>query len=263
MSKIALYNFSSGMSAQATNVETISNNLANINTTAFKKAMANFQTLDSQNENRLGVNDGTQAIPTGVQIGLGVKLGSITYMQTQGESKQTEEDLDMTIQGNGYFVVQLPNGDTAYTRDGHFTINSQSQITTTNGYILMPAMTVPQNYISITVTNDGIVSATLPGNPAVVQQLGQLEIARFDNPNGLSHAGNNLLFATESSGAAQTGLAQIDGYGYIEQGRLEGSNVNPVNEITSLIAAQRAYELNSKGIQAVEEMLRNINGMKG
>lgn len=249
-----------GMSAQSTNVEVIANNIANINTTGYKKARAEFTDLIYQKERLAGVSNRGQdaTVPEGANIGLGVRVAAIRNLNTQGSLTNTGNKLDIAIQGRGFFQIQSSDGTTVYTRDGAFNTNENSQIVTTDGYQIIPNIQVPNNTTAITISETGLVSATIAGqtNP---QQIGQLTLANFVNEVGLDPLGNNLFRETSASGAPTTGVPGDTGFGTIRQGYLEASNVDPVKEITDLIQAQRAYEMNSKIIQAADDMLSTVS----
>lgn len=249
-----------GMSAQQLNVEVIANNIANINTTGFKRARAEFTDLLYQAERLQGVsNRGRDAtVPEGAQIGLGVRTASVRNLNIQGALASTGNKLDFAINGRGWFQVQGGDGQTVYTRDGSFSTNAQGQIVTSDGYAVIPAIQVPQNAMSISVSQSGLVVAAIAGQTSP-QQIGQLTIANFTNEAGLEPLGSNLFRETAASGAAVTGAPADLGFGVINQGYLENSNVDPVKEITDLISAQRAYEMNSKIIQAVDDMASTIS----
>lgn len=253
----------SGLQAQQLNVEVISNNIANINTTAYQRQRAEFQDLLYQNEQRAGTNssDAGTIVPTGIQLGLGVNAGSVYRVTMQGELTQTNSPTDIAIRGRGYFRVDLPNGGYAYTRAGSFHISPQGEIVTQKGYIVSPGITIPGTAGTISINESGQISATLPGSNSP-QVLGQLELYDFVNPAGLQAEGDNLLTETAASGQPVQGLPNSEQFGSMLQGWLETSNVNPVTEITSLITAQRSYELNSKVIQAGDEMLQTVNQSK-
>jgi flagellar basal-body rod protein FlgG len=244
-----------GMSAQQQNIEVISNNVANINTTAFKRSRAEFTDLLYQTERLQGVsNRGRDAIvPQGAQVGLGVRTAAIRSLQTQGSLTQTGNSYDLAIQGHGWFQIAGPDNETVYTRAGSFSTNANSQLVTVDGYLLNPTITVPQNALSVAVTQSGVVNATIAGQTQP-QQIGQLTIANFANDPGLEALGGNLYRQTAASGAPVTGVPGDPGFGTISQGYLESSNVDPVKELVNLISAQRAFELNSKVIQAADEM---------
>lgn len=256
----SLHIAATGMQAQQTNVDVISHNLANQTTTGYKAQRAEFQDLIYQDLRRVGSNssDAGTIVPTGVQLGLGVKTGAIYRNTEQGTVKQTEGPLDVAIQGKGYFQIELPDGDIAYTRNGAFKLSPDGEIVTMDGYIVQPAIAVPEDAIDIAINSSGEVEVTLDGqvDPA---NLGQLEIATFINPPGLEAIGDNLFLETAASGDPILGIAGEEGFGSILQGYLENSNVNPVSEITNLIVAQRAYEMNSKIITASDEMLQALN----
>ncbi len=252
-----------GMLAQQLNVEVISNNIANMNTTGFKRQRAEFQDLLYQTVERVGAtsSDSGTIVPAGVQIGLGVKAAAVYNIAEQGNLESTDNPLDLAISGNGFFQVTLPSGDTAYTRAGSFQLSPTGEIVTVDGYAVEPSITVPVDAISITVNASGEV---LVQQPNVVTQTvaGQFQLANFPNPAGLDPQGDNLFLETDASGAPTTGVPGVTGLGTIEQGFVETSNVNTVTEITNLIKAQRAYEMNSKVIQTSDEMLSTINRMR-
>ena len=249
-----------GMSAQQLNVEVIANNIANINTTGFKRARAEFTDLLYQVERTNGIpnSSGTGAIPEGAQLGLGTRLAAIRNVHIQGPLASTGNKLDVAINGSGWFQVAGPDGETLYSRDGAFNTNENGQVVTLDGYEVQPAMTVPANTLSIDINKAGEVYAQVAGQttPTLV---GQLTLASFPNSAGLEELGGNLFRQTVSSGSATTGIPGQTGYGSIEQGYLEGSNVDPVKEITDLISAQRAYEINSKVIQAADDMAGTVS----
>lgn len=252
-----------GMLAQQTNVEVISNNIANMTTSGFKQQRAEFQDLLYQNIRRPGAqsSDAGTIVPTGIQLGLGVKTASVYRIHTQGTIIMTGNDLDLAVNGDGYFQIEMPDGTTNYTRAGSFQLNADGQVVTADGYTLLPGLTVPANTVDITVDATGQVQAKIDGqiDPQVV---GQIQLARFPNNAGLESLGNNLYRETPASGAATIGNPAIDGYGAIEQGALEQSNVNVVAEITSLITAQRAYEMNSRVIRTSDEMLSALSQLR-
>jgi len=246
-----------GMQAQQLNVEVISNNIANMNTTGFKRQRAEFQDLLYQNLERPGASTssaGTMS-PTGIQIGVGVKAGSIGRVTEQGSLTRTDNPTDLAISGRGYFQVSMPDGTTAYTRDGNLAIDAEGRLVTSDGYPLEPAITVPSDALSVSVSRDGVVEATLQGQTAP-QQLGQIELAAFVNPAGLEAQGDNLFLQTAASGDPNTATPTSPGFGSLMQGFVETSNVNAVEEISALIIAQRAYEMNAKVITASDEMLQ-------
>lgn len=254
---------STGMLAQQLNVEVISNNLANMNTTAFKRQRAEFQDLLYQDLQRVGTasTDGGSIVPSGVQIGVGVKAGSTYRIMEQGNLKITDGPLDLAIQGDGWFRVLLPNGDDSYTRAGSFALSPTGAIVTAEGYEVQPSITIPQDATNVTINSSGEVLVSLDGQVAA-QNVGQLEMAIFFNEAGLSAMGDNLFKETEASGAAAISTPGAAGYGTIIQGFLETANVNSVTEITSLITAQRAYEMNAKVITTSDEMLSVTSNLK-
>ncbi|MDE2579163.1 MAG: flagellar basal-body rod protein FlgG [Hyphomicrobiales bacterium] len=244
-----------GMSAQQLNVEVIANNIANINTTGFKRARAEFTDLIYQAERLQGVsNRGRDAtVPQGAQVGLGVRAAAIRNLNLQGALTNTGNSLDLAISGRGWFQVQGGDGQTVYTRAGSFSANATGQMVTGDGYAIIPAIQFPPTATAINVSESGLVTATIPGQNAP-QQIGQLTIANFANEAGLESLGGNLFRETAASGQATTGAPGDPGFGVVRQGYLESSNVDPVKEITDLISAQRAYEMNSKVIQAADDM---------
>lgn len=252
-----------GMLAQQLNVEVISNNLANLSTSGFKRQRAEFQDLLYETQRRMGTSSSDQGtmVPTGVQLGSGVKTGSVYRVLEQGNATLTDNSYDLMIQGNGYLRVELPNGDEAYTRDGSLQLDGNGALVTVDGYAVQPGITVPSNALQVSVSAAGQVQVTLPNNPTP-QVIGQLDLASFVNPAGLEATGNNLFLETPASGAPTIGIPGDAGFGTLLQGFLESSNVNPVQEITNLINAQRAYELNSKVITASDEMLQTINQVR-
>ena len=253
-----------GMSAQEHNLEVIANNIANINTTGFKRSRAEFTDLIYQNERLMGVSSrGRDAtVPEGAQIGLGVRTAAIRSVQLQGALTSTGNTLDLAINGRGWFQVTTPAGETVYTRDGAFNINATGQLVTSDGFSVIPAIQIPQNATSVSVSQSGAVTATIPGQ-TTAQTLGQLTIANFVNEAGLQALGGNLFQQTAASGQPNVGVPGDVAYGVIQQGYLEASNVDPVSEITNLISAQRAYEMNSKVIQAADQMSGTISNMRG
>jgi len=259
----ALRTAATGMAAQQLNVEVISNNIANMNTVAFKRQRAEFQDLLYQTLEAAGAQSSDQGtiVPTGVQVGAGVKAGSVYRIATQGTMTQTGNALDLAIDGRGYFQVLLPSGETAYSRAGNFAINDQGQLVTQSGYLIEPAITVPQEATEVTISKSGQVQVKTPGNP-VPQTVGNLELATFINEGGLSAQGSNLFLETAASGPPTVGQPGLEGVGELIQGFTEASNVDPVSEITALIVAQRAYEMNSKVISAADNMLGVANQIK-
>jgi flagellar basal-body rod protein FlgG len=252
-----------GMQAQQTNVEVISNNIANMSTTGFKRRRAEFQDLIYQNLRTVGSNssDNGTVVPSGAQIGLGVKTAAIYRITEQGTLTQTSNTLDMAIQGNGYFQVTLPSGETAYTRDGTFALAPDGTIVTADGYPVAPGIVVPPNAVSVSVNASGQVQATVSGQ-TTPSTLGQLQLAAFPNEAGLDAQGDNLFTQSGASGNPVTGTPGSPGFGSVMQGYVESSNVNVVTEITSLITAQRAYEMNSKVITSSNEMLQTLTNLR-
>lgn len=252
-----------GMQAQQTNVEVISNNIANMTTTGYKRRRAEFTDLIYQNLRRVGSNssDAGQVLPSGAQIGLGVKTIAVVPINEQGNLQQSGNSLDVAISGNGYFQVMLPSGQIAYTRDGSFALSPNGQIVTADGYVVQPAITIPTQATSVTINVQGQVQVTLDGQ-TTPQLVGQLQLADFPNPAGLQAEGDNLFLATAASGSAVLGVPQSPGYGTVQQGFIETSNVNVVSEITDLITAQRAYEMNSKVITAGDQMMSTLTNLR-
>ena len=252
-----------GMNAQEQNLEVIANNIANINTTGFKRSRAEFTDLIYQSERLMGVasrgHDAT--IPEGAQVGLGVRTAAIRTVHIQGTLTNTGNSLDFALNGRGWFQVTTPDGNTVYTRDGALNTNASGQLVTTDGYNVTPAILIPPTSTSVVVSQTGVVTATIPGQ-AAPQQLGQLTIANFVNDAGLQPLGSNLYQQTAASGPPSVGVPGDTSFGTIQQGYLESSNVDPVSEITNLIAAQRAYEMNSKVIQAADQMAGTISNMR-
>lgn len=252
-----------GMLAQQMNVDVISNNIANMTTSGFKRQRAEFHDLIYQNKLRPGAtsSDSSTTVPTGMQFGLGVGLGAIYRLHEQGTIKMTENPLDLAITGEGYFQISLPNGDTAYTRSGVFQLNENGEIVNAQGYTLQPGITVPADAEDIVVNGSGEVLVSQPGAVAMAN-VGQIQIATFVNPAGLEGIGDTMFMETDASGTATVGNPAEDNFGDIRQGALENSNVNVVEEITNLIAAQRAYEMNSNVISTSDEMLQTATQLR-
>jgi flagellar basal-body rod protein FlgG len=247
-----------GLDAQQTNLDVIANNLANVSTNGFKRAGVVFEDLMYQNLRQAGAPAGEAGqLPTGLQIGLGVRAVATTRNFAQGNMTQTGNVYDLAIKGQGFFQVQMPDGSTAYTRDGAFQVNADGELVTNNGQPVQPGITVPVNAQSVTIGPDGKVSVTLPGQAAPVE-IGQLQLANFVNPAGLEPRGQNLFVETAASGPANVGDPGTDSLGPLQQGMVEGSNVNVVEELVTMIATQRAYELNSKAIQTSDQMLQKL-----
>ncbi len=252
-----------GMLAQQTNVDVIANNIANMTTTGFKRRRPEFQDLLYQNLLEIGVasSDAGTIVPSGVQIGTGVKTASVYRITEQGNLVSTGNSLDLAIQGKGFFIVGLPNGDSAYTRAGTFQLSAQGQIVTLDGFTVSPGVTIPAEARSISINASGEVEVTLDGQ-VDPQNVGQIELATFANEAGLEASGNNLLLESAASGPASTSTPGSAGYGTLQQGFLETANVDAVSEITNLINAQRAYELNSKVITTADEMMAAVSQLR-
>ena len=259
----ALYIASTGMAAQERNVEVISNNIANMRTTGYKRQRAEFQDLLYQAYRRAGSStsdQGTQ-VPVGIEIGSGVKTAATPRIMSQGTVTPTEKDLDVAIRGEGFFAVQLPDGRTGYTRDGSFDRSAEGLLVNVDGYQVQPGITIPDNSNDISISADGVVQAYV-GTDSAPTQLGQIQMYRFVNKAGLESAGDNNFIETAASGTAQAGVPNTDGMGNLMQGYLESANVNPVTEIADLIAAQRAYEMNARVITGADEMLSAVSQMR-
>ncbi|GAB4353679.1 MAG: flagellar basal-body rod protein FlgG [Methylohalobius sp. ZOD2] len=255
MTDRALWVAKTGLDAQQTRMAVTSNNLANVNTTGFKKSRALFEDLLYQNVRQVGAQSSQNTeLPSGLQLGTGVKVVATEKLHTQGNIVETGNPLDVAIEGRGFFQVLMPNGDLAYTRNGSFKMNAEGQLVTANGYFLEPAITVPSNATSLTIGRDGIVSASLPGT-AAPQQLGQLQLASFVNPTGLEPVGENLFRESMASGTPTIGNPSEDERGALVQHSLETSNVNVVEEMVNMIETQRAYEMTSKAISTTDQML--------
>ena len=253
----------SGMQAQQLNVEVISNNIANMNTTAYKRQRAEFQDMLYQNMERPGATSSASGaiLPLGIQLGVGVRADAVGRITEQGGISATQNPYDLAINGRGFLQVTLPSGQTAYTRAGNLAVNADGQIVTADGYALEPSITVPQEATAIQISRDGIVEVTLAGQTDP-QQLGQIEIASFINPAGLEGIGDNLYLETPASGSPNTATPGSPGLGTLMQGYLELSNVNAVEEISALIVAQRAYEMNARVITAADEMLQSTTQLR-
>ena len=260
----SLWTAASGMTGQQFNIDTISNNLSNVNTTGFKKNRADFEDLLYQNR-RIAGTPATEltVVPTGIQVGHGVKVAATQKVFTQGALQSTGVMSDMAIQGEGFFRVMLIDGTFGYTRDGSFKIDSDAQIVTSNGYRLMPEVVLPEDFVqdSLTVSQDGRVTVKVPGSDDPID-IAQLELYRFTNPTGMQAIGENLFKVTNASGDAIGGRPGFDGMGKVVQKFLEMSNVSVVQEMVNMIVAQRAYELNSKAIQTSDTMLGIANNLK-
>jgi flagellar basal-body rod protein FlgG len=258
----ALRTAATGMAAQQTRTEVIANNLANVNTTGFKRSRAHFEDLLYQNiqgPSTIGSRD-TETLPS-IQIGRGVRLNAIQRIDAQGSLEQTTRPLDLAIEGEGYFKIQLPNGNDAYTRDGSFQISDQGVLITNQGYAVQPQIRIPKEASGVMISANGTVTAKGVGGAGKDQEIGRIELARFANPAGLESKGENLFIETSASGEPVTGFAQDEGYGRIAQGYLESSNVEIVQEMVDMISAMRAYEINSKAIKNSEDMAQVTNSL--
>lgn len=258
----ALWTASTGMEAQQLNIDLIAHNLANVNTTGFKRSRADYQDLLYQEIKSAGTSSSpTTMVPTGIQVGQGVRTVSTEKIFNQGNFKETSNPLDVAIEGQGFIQVTRPDGQVGYTRTGELKVDNEGRIVTSDGYVVEPEISVPADALSINISADGIVSVTQPGLTEPTE-IGNFELAKFINPSGLQALGKNMYLPTAASGDATTGVPGSDGFGTLLQGFLEMSNVNVVEEMVSMIAAQRAYEINSKAIQTTDEMLQTANGMK-
>jgi flagellar basal-body rod protein FlgG len=248
-----------GLDAQQMQLDTISHNLANVGTNGYKRAHAQFEDLLYQNLRQSGAQETQQTtLPTGLQLGTGVRPVGTARVFTQGNLNRTENPLDLAINGNGFLQVQMPDGTTTYTRDGALKVDAQGQLVTANGYPITPAITLPQNSTNVTIGADGVVTALTPG-AAAPTQVGQIQTATVVNPGGLDPVGQNLFRETASSGTATVGAPGLNGHGTLSQGYVETSNVNVVEELVSMIQTQRAYEINSKAIQTADQMLGRLS----
>lgn len=255
----ALWVAKTGLDAQQTRLNTISNNLANVSTHGFKRDRAVFEDLLYQNLRQPGSQTSQDTIlPTGLLLGTGVRTVATQKMHTQGPPVPTDNAFDVMVQGRGFFQVLMPSGEVGYSRDGALHLGPDGQLVTSNGYLLQPAMTIPENALSVDIGADGTVTAKLPGQ-AQPNQVGNLQLADFINPSGLQPVGENLFIETVASGAPQAGIPGLEGLGRILQGAVEGSNVNAVEELVSMIETQRAYEMNSKAISTADQMLAYVN----
>ena len=247
-----------GLDAQQTQLDVISNNLANVGTAGFKRSRAVFEDLLYQTLRQPGAQSSQQTqLPTGLTLGTGVRPVATERIFTQGNLQQTGNNLDVAVNGQGFFQVQLPDGTTAYTRDGSFHLDAQGQLVTSSGYALQPAITIPSNALTITVARDGTITVTQPGQ-ATPTQVGALQLANFINPAGLQSQGENLYLETASSGTPTTNTPGTNGLGTLSQGYVETSNVNVVEELVNMIQTQRAYEINSKAVQTSDQMLQRL-----
>ncbi len=259
----ALYSAASGMNAEQLNVDNIANNIANANTTGFKSRRAQFQDLLYQSMIQPGAAAGQQStVPTGLQLGLGTRAASNEVIFSQGDFSQTNNPLDLVVQGQGFFQIRRATGDLAYTRSGNFHLNRDGQVVTIDGDLLDPPITIPQNALSVTIAGDGTVSYSQAWQSAS-QQAGQIQLATFSNPSGLNSIGRNLFLPTDASGDPVVGLpGGQEGLGQLLQGYVEQSNVSVVNEFINLIVSQRAYDANSKVVKAADDMYQQVNNLK-
>ncbi len=258
----SLWTSATGMQAQALNLDVIANNLANVNTAGFKKSRAEFQDLLYETLRPAGTSSSQDTqVPTGIQIGHGTRPSTVLKIFSQGNMENTKNELDLAIEGDGFFQIILPNGETAYTRDGSFKLDSDGLIVNSDGFALEPEISIPSDALSISVGIDGTVSVLQAGD-SIPSEIGTIELARFVNPAGLISTGRNLYITSEASGDEMTGIPGEDGLGSLAQGFLEMSNVSVVDEMVSMITAQRAYEVNSKSIQTADEMLQMANNIK-
>ncbi len=259
----AMSTAATGMKAQQLNIDTIAHNLANVNTTGYKKSHAEFQDLLYEVVTPGGASRGSGlSNSTRVEVGHGVKMSATGKNFSQGAMMQTANPLDMVIEGDGFFQVRLPDGDIGYSRDGSFKLDAERSLVTATGYYLEPALQIPEDAIEISLARDGTISVLLSGDSSSIQDIGQLELARFPNPAGLKNRGGNIYMESAASGTPIIGIAGEDGLGEISQGYLEMSNVETVDELIRMIAAQRAYELNSRTISVADDMLQIINQLK-
>ena len=248
-----------GLDAQQTQLDTISNNLANVSTNGYKRTSAVFEDLLYQNLRQAGSQSSQQStLPTGLQVGTGTRVVATSRNFAQGNLQKTENPLDLAINGNGFFQIQMPDGTTAFTRDGAFRVDAQGQLVTNNGYAVAPGITIPADALKVSVGADGTVTVQQPGNAASTQ-VGQIQVANFINPAGLDPRGQNLFAETAASGNPQLGTPGTNGAGVLSQGFVETSNVNVVEELVGMISTQRAYEINSKAIQTSDQMLARLS----
>ena len=257
----ALYTAATGMQAQQTNIDTIANNIANVNTTGFKQGRAEFQDLLYQNIRPAGTaSSASTTFPVGLQLGLGTRPVATDRIFRQGDMRQTENPLDLVIEGKGFFQVRLPNGELGYTRDGSFHRTAEGILATADGNPLEPQITIPADADTVTIGKDGTVTVTTAGS-STAQQIGTIQLANFQNPGGLNAMGGNLFSASAASGDPLTGNPGENGLGHVNQGFLEQSNVSVVEEMVNMIVAQRAYEVNSRAVRVADDMLQQINNL--
>jgi flagellar basal-body rod protein FlgG len=258
----ALWTAGTGMNVQQVNLDVIANNIANVNTNGYKRSRADFQDLMYQTLRQQGVKtEGGNQVPTGIQIGHGAMLSAVQKVFLQGDFQETQNELDMALEGTGFLQVTLPSGDKAYTRAGSFKRDAEGKMVTSDGYSLEPATSIPQGTLKVSIESDGTISALVQGSKTP-QQLGKIELASFPNPSGLKAMGKSLFTETDASGAPTLGKPGENGLGTVLQGFLEMSNVNVMQEMINLIMGQRAYEVNSKAIQAADEMLQMANNVR-
>ena len=258
----ALWTAASGMQAQQKNIDVVANNLANVNTTGFKKSRADFQDLIYQNLKTTGApSTNTTQVPTGIQIGLGTRLAAVTKIFSSGDFTQTGNELDIAIEGDGFFQIQMPDGGIGYSRAGAFKKDTNGRIVTSDGYPMLPEIAIPVGTTKVNIGNDGTVSVMQAGQTTATQ-LAPIQLASFANPAGLSSIGKNIYLPSDSSGQPQIGTPGQNGLGTIAQGMLEMSNVNVAEEMVNMIVGQRAYEINSKAVQAADEMLQTANNLR-
>jgi flagellar basal-body rod protein FlgG len=258
----ALHTAATGMMAQELNVQVISNNIANMRTTGYKRQRAEFQDLLYEHVNRVGTqtSENGNVLPAGIELGAGVKTAGTPRIMTQGNLLPTNKTYDIAIRGEGMFRILMPDGRTTYTRDGSFELDAQGRLVTAQGFVVQPGITIPQNATSVAINQEGHVTVTLPGSTAT-NNVGQIELTRFINKAGLQAIGDNLFVETPASGPPQNGTAATEGFGSLLQGNLEQANVEAVTEISDLIAAQRAYEMNAKVVTATDQMLSATSNM--
>jgi flagellar basal-body rod protein FlgG len=258
----SLWTAATGMEAQQLNIDVITNNLANVNTAGFKKSRVDFQDLLYQTLRSAGVADAQGAqVPTGIQVGLGTRPVAIQKIFSQGDLQQTDNPLDLVVEGDGFFQIQMPNGNTAYTRDGGFKLDGQGRLVTSDGYTLTPEVTIPPEATAVNIGSDGTVSISLPGQSAP-QEIGNIQLAKFANPAGLMNLGRNLFTQSAASGEPVVDTPGMNGLGTLGSKMIEMSNVKVVEEMVNMITAQRAYEVNSKAIQTSDEMLSTANNLR-
>ncbi len=256
----ALWTAASGMQSQQVNMDVIANNLANVNSSGFKKSRADFQDILYQTAKAAGTGGTGAEVPTGVQVGLGSRVASVQKVFTTGDFQKTENELDLAIEGPGFFQVTLPDGTDAYTRSGALKKDSTGQLVTSDGFPIVPQIVIPEGATSVTISSDGTVDVLLDGE-STATEVGNIELVRFGNPAGLSSLGRNLYAETPTTGTPTTGTPGESGFGTLSQGFLEGSNVNIMEEMVNMIAGQRAYEVNSKAIKTADEMLQMTSGL--